>query len=465
MVNYYRFPIRFIIFEPRKKTTNKHPVFQQHKNNINMRFLCLLLLCTTLSALCGTPGHAQKKKTRPKWLTDQTSVYIIGGDQSDSLAQERAAQIFREHLRTGLQADGMPRFLITDPKAKAVFAIGGYINFRMGYDFNNISPEAEFTPFALETNPEIKNKQMFLMDASTSRFYFRTVILVGRKVLQGYLSTDFRGPGTSLRLREAYISYSGFTFGKTISTFTDMTASFQTIDFDGPIGLSSTRNFLLRYEHEWAKGLSVALGLEYPFTNGRYGEFTTKEYPRVPDVPGYVQYDWGAGHLRLSGIMRNMSYFDNVQKKSASDIGWGIKLGGNSGIGKRVKLFGEVTFGQGLSNLICDLNESDYDLIENPARPGTMVSPRTVGWFAGLQYNILPKLPLTIGYSQVNVFDRNRVMLPSDYRIGRFVACNLFYHISNFWFVGLEYLYGTRTDFDGAFGQANRIQAAVQFNF
>ena len=40
--------------------------------------------------------------------------------------------------------------------------------------------------------------------------------------------------------------------------------------------------------------------------------------------PAYVQYSWASGsHVRLSGILRELSYRDNVQASNHFATGWG----------------------------------------------------------------------------------------------------------------------------------------------
>mgnify|MGYP000544390182 FL=1 len=83
------------------------------------------------------------------------------------------------------------------------------------------------------------------MDASTSRIYLKGIAntrALGRVVV--YVSTDFRGGAQGSytpRLREAYVSFKGFTFGRDVTTFCDLDAGPTTIDFQGPNAYNSTR--------------------------------------------------------------------------------------------------------------------------------------------------------------------------------------------------------------------------------
>lgn len=75
------------------------------------------------------------------------------------------------------------------------------------------------------------------MDASTSRVYIKGIAntrALGRVVV--YVSTDFRGGAKGSytpRLREAYVSFGGFTFGRDVTTFCDLDAGPRPSTFRG----------------------------------------------------------------------------------------------------------------------------------------------------------------------------------------------------------------------------------------
>lgn len=419
-----------------------------------------------IAAISITSVDAQNKKPRPEWLDETTTVFVLGNaGENELVIKESALEYFRKNHRTGFQTEKMPRFLITDKSAKAVFAIGGFVDFRTAYDFNNVMNNVDFVPYDITMRSTSTNNQRLLMDASTSRLYFKTVVKTKNGPLEGFVSTDFRGAGNTLRLREAYVSYIGFTLGQTTTTFADLNASFNTIDFQGPNGYTYGRNLLARYEHKWKNGISAALALEYPNVSATYGLNNSAIYQRVPDIPAYVQYAWKGGHIRASGIIRNMFYLNEVKKVDLDAIGWGAQLSGSFDIGKVVTLYGDVVYGKGITPYIQDLQGVGMDLMSNPMGAGQMSSVETMSWLVGAQFNITSRLPLTVGYSQVSLFDKNSLLTSSDYKIGQYVVANMFYNISRYWNVGVEYLYGARTDAGGSFGQSHRIQAAVQFNF
>lgn len=410
-----------------------------------------------------------RKKQRPAWLDQETTVFILGNPTGDELIiKERAMNLFQKTQPNEYQGVGMPRFMITDRKARATFAIGGFINLRTAYDVRGImSPTVDFVPYQIPMTNNPLNGERFLMSANTSRLYFRTVIDTKGGPLEGYVETDFRGAGNSLRLRQAYIKYYGFKLGQAVTTFSDPNGSFNTIDFEGPNGYTYGRNLMVQYTHEWRNGFGVGLAMEYPVVSATYAGGASAVYQRVPDVPAYLQYSWGkfGSHIRASGIIRNMFYANNIQGVNGDQLGWGAQLSGSLGIGGVVKFYGQFLYGEGITPYIADLQGTPYDMMPNPAAPGTELSTPMMGWLAGLQFNLTKRMPLTIGYSQVTMFDKEGMMAPTDYNIGQYVVGNLFYKVNRTFKVGVEYLYGTRTNFNGDFAASHRIQTMVQLNF
>jgi hypothetical protein len=51
------------------------------------------------------------------------------------------------------------------------------------------------------------------------------------------------------------------------------------------------------------------------------------------------------------------------------------------------------------------------------------------------------------------------------YKKGQYLVANLFWDVIPSVRIGVEYLYGRLTQQSGTYGQANRVQAQVQYNF
>lgn len=420
----------------------------------------------TATASTDTPqrGHRDKRNT----------VWIIGADpQTDDVwvLKGKAIDIYATTVKEGFQQSGVPNFIISDRSNKAVFGIGGFVSFRTAYDWSNVIDNKDFVTYDIPMLKTPSNKQRLLMDVSTSRLFFKTI--VNTKALgpiETYIETDFRGGDNVLRLREAYVSFKGLTFGQTATTFADLQAAPTTIDFQGPNAYTYRRNLMIRYHLNISPSWEFAVAAEMPGVSATTPTRAAYVIPqRVPDFPMYFQYNWNQGrsHLRASGILRTMNYYDNTSMNTQTELGWGAMLSGNIALSKSASFFGQVVYGEGIENYIQDLNGNGYDLVSDPNRLGRLQTLPAMGWMAGLQVNFTRNWQMNAAYSQVSVWDKNDyfAQAPDAYRLSQYIVGNLFYRISPAFNVGVEYLYGTRKNVNHELGHANRAQMMVQFNF
>lgn len=418
-----------------------------------------VLLCAILS-ISGASAQ-----TEPE---EKVKVFIIGADGDNPQVKAFAIDSYRSTLRKGHQQSGMPRFLITNKNAKAVFTIGGFVNFRTAYDFNNVIDNKDFVTYQIPMSVTPSDKQRFLMDPTTSRLFFKTIIDAGKfGPIEGYIETDFRGDKGVLRLREAYISFKGFLFGQAATTFCDLEASPNTIDFEGPNAYTYGRNAMIRYSHKWGKHWSAAIAIEMPSISATTGNHAYTIPQRVPDIPIYAQYSWneGASHVRASGIFRTLYYRDEVQNDTRAEFGWGVQLSSVYKICPKLTAYGQLVYGEGITPYIQDLNGNGLDMVPNPRHSGQLQTFPMMAWLVGAQYSLTKKAALSVGYSQVNLWNKNGYFNPDQYRYSQYVVANVFYNITSYLKAGVEYLYGTRHDMNHVFGHANRAQAMVQLNF
>ncbi|MEG3047091.1 MAG: DcaP family trimeric outer membrane transporter [Mucinivorans sp.] len=429
-----------------------------------MKKLILFAALALWSAAVVAQVEPTDKTTKKK--RQSTTVIVIGENTEDNPVKVIALEYFKKTFTPAFREVGMPRFMITDHKAKAIFAVGGFVNFRTAYDFNSVLPNLDFVTYNIPPTRSSGDAGRVLMDGSTSRLYFKTVISTNKGPLQAYIETDFRGTNYALRLRQAYVSFMGFTLGQTVTTFCDQSTSFNTIDFEGPNGYTYGRNLMIRYHHAWKNGLSAAIAVEYPVVSATYGTKNEAIYQRVPDIPFYIQYAWNdnKSHVRASAVLRNMYYRNLESLQTIDQIGWGVQLSATWAVGAKLQLYGQIVYGLGITPYISDLQGSGMDMIGS-SKNGTMKTPGQLAWLAGMQVMLTPKMPFTLGYSQVEMSDTDKQMAGTDYQMGRYAVANLFYNFSPSWSVGAEYLYGTRTNFDGTYGQSQRFQMAVQLNF
>lgn len=364
-----------------------------------------------------------------------------------------------------------PRFLLYDQKNKVAFGIGGYVRMRAAYNFNG-SPSNSFgfIPYSIPVPANSLTKDRLAMDASKSTLFFK---LLGNNEKVGqfqvYVSGNFTGNGNAFVLNDAYIKLMGFTIGQTWSTFNDLAAVPPTVDFQGPNGAAEMRTAQIRYTHNISDALSFAIAAELPKTTGTYIEGKAAEMSqRIPDVPIYLQYNFGksnGSHVRLSGVVSNINYKNLEKNKTETATGLGVQFSGNIEANPIIQFYGQITYGTGIAQYINDLSGNGLSIVADPNNPGKMKPLEALGWFAQVKFNLTKSLYATAGYSQARVYPKDGTFSDTQYRYGEYVVGNLFYNLTSDFQLGLEYLWGNRVNLGKEKGSANCIQSVIQYNF
>lgn len=412
--------------------------------------------------LLSTQAQAQKVIIEDD---EPNAVMFISTDK----AGDEIVRIMHETQGKRFHDPKAPRFVLTDRKGNFALGIGGYVKATGEYDFGGISKDIDFYPSMIPNKGQSYVRNQFQMDASTSTLFVK---LVGRTKHLGdfvvYTAGNFRGGNYGFQLQNAYASFLGFTLGYDYGLFMDLSALPPTIDFAGPNGQIFYRSTQFRYERSFLKHWKAGIGVEMPVVDGITNDHVNVSVQRMPNFPAYIQYSWNSSsHIRAAAIVRNMTYDDLVAQKAKSEIGWGAFVSTTFNVGKSLQLFGQATYGRGIGQYLNDLSNLNVDIVPDPAKTGTMEVLPMMGWYAGIQYNICPKMFASTTYSQSRLYSENGYPeSPSgQYRYGQYLVTNLFWNVTPNMQAGIEYLRGWRTDFNNETRHANRLNLAVQYNF
>lgn len=428
-----------------------------------------LILSAVTAAVIGSSFQASalKPKEYPDTFLIPSRAIIATGDPSNA---GKLVAVLYDTSDLHFNDPSAPRFLFLDRKGKVALGIGGYIKGTVQYDFNGaIDDGASFTTYDIPVpaNPALKNQ--FFANASHSTLFLQ---LAGKSdkfgIYQVYIQTNFTGDspsGYGLKLKQAYLKVGYVTAGLANSTFVDGAAGTPGVDDQGPAGELGKKNMLVRYAPRFSDHFSGAIGVEMPSTDMTYSATTEKINQRFPDIPAYIQYEWGDGnsHVRLSGLFRNMSYRDLAAQRNKFCAGWAVQLSGMAALTKRFTLFYQGAYGKGYAAYINDLGGTGFDLVHSTAE-GRMEAPKTANWEIGARFNASSKVFLSAVYSQAHTMDL-AYLGPDTYHHAQYVGVNGFWNIVPDLRLGVEYLWGSRKNYSGEHGHANRIEAMLQFNF
>lgn len=359
------------------------------------------------------------------------------------------------------------------------FKISGFAEVDMIHDSRAILTPSAFVTSAIVTGPGNKDNKAsggngqtnFSVQASRLTFETRTPISDHRfdTLVEMDFFNDFSSTMPQLRLRQAYGQVSDILFGGDIlagqawSTFADLVAIPQVLEFQNVNSLWGTRHPMIRWTKALGKGggddVKLALAVEAPDLRQFQGASPVSAWP---DGVATLSVDRGPVHVMVAGLVRDLrATFQNGG--IATVVGWG------AGVTSRIQMPApiakdsisvSVTYGEGIGGVFNDIFP---DAVYDPATASLNTIP-TLGWFASYQHYWTPTLSTNIVYGSLR--QKNlEVQAGSSVKRTQYAAANLVWTPWEQWLFGFEVLYGTREDKNGNFGSDVRSQFTSRFTF
>ncbi|MDE6378072.1 MAG: hypothetical protein K2K72_04945, partial [Duncaniella sp.] len=283
-----------------------------------------------------------------------------------------------------------------------------------------------------------------------------------------YIEANFNGYNhEGFMLKKAYVTFRDWTVGYTTSTFSDPAAIAPTVDGAGPNGHVSKTNVLVRYMHSFRKNWTVAASVEFPSNHIQDQDGYTKKCDDwVPDFATFMQYQWDGGlsHVRLSGLMRTISYRDLIAERNYNKVGLGVMLSSVVKVARPLSLYAEASYGRGNGSYLNDLSILSADLVADPGNPGRLYQPAAMGLTFGAKYNFTDAIFASFTLSEQQYYARNP-RPASDYRYGLYGEACVYWQVTPRVLVGAEYIAGKRVNNDHSHGNSNRFDATFQLSF
>jgi hypothetical protein len=297
------------------------------------------------------------------------------------------------------------------PGTQTSFKIGGYVKLDYTYDFGAQQTNGSGTgvpaliqpfgpldsgvlhiggltiPVLADPGHHIHGDSQFT--AAESRFNIETRTPTSFGELKTFLEGDFSNPNglsnsaafkeftnsNGFRLRQAYGTFGPFLAGQTFDLFRDVESEGETLDFGGDSTTGRTRVPQARYTFDFGNGLTWAVDAQNPQTNvvnadattpascvagggaffgctnnGSLTTFGTRQGDKIPDFVTAIRYSAPWGHLRASGVLRDIYWHQGIDgtNDNLSTFGWAASFTGtwNVPIGKD-GLGWEVGYGEG----------------------------------------------------------------------------------------------------------------------
>lgn len=431
-----------------------------------MRHLMPATLAAAIIAGCSAAYAAEP--ARPDTVDIPERVIAVSGDPQKA---GDLVTILYNRQELHFADPSAPRFLFIDRNGKVAFGVGGYVKGTVQYDYNGaIDDGPNFVSADIPVPGNPAQREQFYANANHSTIFLQMLGKTDRfNTYEMFIQTNFTGgghKGYDLKLKQAFLRLGYVTAGLTNSTFVDGAAATPVVDDQSPAGEIGAKNILLQYKPNITDHVKAAISIEMPSAHYRTGDKAQAINQRCPDIPAFVQYSWADGdaHVRLSGLLRQLSYRNLVTASNHFATGWAVQLSGTAAVIDPLRLYFQGAIGNGYGNYVNDLGQVGADLIPDPSSPGRLRAPRMSNFEAGLRYDFTPKIFTTVAYSQAQLHQSGN--LGGDtYHRGQYLSVALAYDIVSDFRIGISYLHGRRTNFNGEHGVANRIEGMVKLSF
>jgi len=361
-----------------------------------------------------------------------------------------------------------------DDGTRSTYSFGGYIKVDgMFTDVGagDLAPSSAGTQFYIPGTIPVGDAEGegpdFIAQARETRLSFKSEHqLANGKQASTYIEMDFflSGFGNERisnsyapRMRHAYLTYDKWLIGQTWTTFQDVGALPENLDFIGPA--ESTvfgRQTMVRYTNG-----ALELAAENPETtltpNGGGARIVSDDGP-LPDLIARYTFSLPNGYIKAAGLLRSLDY--DIGGQSDNTVGWGLTVSGKHNFGRN-DIRWMATTGSGMGRYF-GLNTANGGVLD-PG--GNIEAIDQFGAFGSYRHfwNDKWRSNFTLGYlSNDNPIDLTGDGVTKDVYS---VHVNLLYSPFPKVTVGGELLYANREIESGADGDLTRFLFSAKYAF
>jgi hypothetical protein len=287
--------------------------------------------------------------------------------------------------------------------------------------------------------------------------------------LKVHIEGDFYGQGgnqkvsnsSTWRLRHAYGELGNLMAGQNWSTFMNVGALPETIDFGGPAASIFIRQAQIRWTQPFQWG-SVQLAAENPETwlvANDASISTAPDNDRVPDVVARLNLNTGVGKFSLAALGRE--YRIDSQGVDDSTYAGAVSLAGTIPTFGKDDLKITFSYGNGLGRyMVTNFGDAQLDV-----NTGEMEAFDQWGGFAAYRHFWTDTLRSTVAYSYGEADNNIDIVGTAVNKKFQSVHGNLIWSPVPAVSLGVEYIWGYREREDDEEGNLNRVQFGAQYNF
>jgi len=271
----------------------------------------------------------------------------------------------------------------------------------------------------------------------------------------------------SFRVRHFYGQAWNLLIGQTFTTFMNIDAWPDVVDYAGPNALVNRRQAQVRYSpsiYEGNGNMHLMFSVEQPNSDLSLGATGVpagaESASRTPDGVAGWRWEGDVGHVQMAGLFRSIGY-DAPNNVDQNVFGWGASGSGAFHLFTKDKLMWQVTYGHGISRYINDLGSAGLDAA--PDSSGDLEAIPVFATVVGYTHQWSPHFRSTAsgGYIHVDPTDSLGALAIEK---TTYASVNLVWHPTTSFRMGLEYLYGSKDTLGGADGNGHRLNFVFRYD-
>lgn len=354
------------------------------------------------------------------------------------------------------------------------FKIGGYIKLDAMFSqysdgtlaAGNIGRDF-YIPSLTPVGGEDENAQ-FDMHARQSRINFSSVTDLGGSTLKTYMEMDFIATPNgderisnsySPRLRHAFISYDKWLFGQTWSTFQNVGALPETVDFIGNTDFGVfVRQAQIRYTNgPWQFAVENPESTITPFGGG--GRIVTDDNS-LPDFVGRYNFNSAGLSFSVAALARQLSYNDGATMDETT-TSFGLSVSGKINFDNKADLRFGVNTGSGMGRYI-GLNVSNGAVID---ADGELEAIDSTAYYAAIRLFWNDAWRSNVSYSKISIDNDTDLTGVGAIDSTGSLRINLIHSPVKNLDLGFEWAHAMKELESGADGTMDRLQFAAKLSF
>jgi hypothetical protein len=381
---------------------------------------------------------------------------------------ESSIQASRDSASTAFDEKSFPGST-TIPGTNAAMRFGGFVKMNLVETFNPLGSLDRFIAGTIPV-PQQSSSPRTSMTASQSRLNWDLRDRTKFGVMRAFIEGDFAGDSDSdtFRLRHAYGQFRVVLAGKTWSTFMDVDASPEEIDFEGINGRINVRQPQIRYFPKVGKDWDLLFALEDPNPEITGGDAISQ----WPDVVVSARRTWfERWHVKTSGVLRQITGTWDGDPTGGTDdkvTGWGVSISGKTSTRFWNKLaldniMFQFNVGDGIGRYVNDTNTiGGEDAVFGPT--GSLEALPMFAGYVAYQHWWTESMRSTLNLSWVDINN-------SDFEPGEAYKRTYRSAINVIWSpiaridLGGEFIWGRRENKDDENATASQIQLSTKYRF